>query len=153
MIAGDSDALSVADASIINENIYLSDLDLESRKSFEMVMHDRVARAQGLPPSELYCSPDADLSIEGILSAGGIESVAIAPFDPSVPNSAWRAPVVGDLVVFDTDPRLGARTVTFAAKHTVSAGSPASTVAPDSCSPKVAEAESEPSVLNLKSKP
>ncbi len=146
MIAGDSDALSVADASIINENIYLSDLDLESRKSFEMVMHDRVARAQGLPPSELYCSPDADLSIEGILAAGGIESVAMAPFDPSVPNSAWRAPVVGDLVVFDTDPRLGgARTVTFAAKHAVSAGSSAPTVAPATCSPKVAEAESEPS--------
>ncbi len=83
MIAGDSDALSPHDASIISENIYLSDLDADSRKSFEMAMHGRVAQLQGLPP------PDDCPLLEDL----NVEAASIAPVDANLFNSAWRAQV------------------------------------------------------------
>ncbi len=88
MIAGDSDALSVADAAVINENIYLSDLDSESRKSFEMAMHDRVARAQGSPSPAPSPSSTEDTKV-----TGAVVCAHIAPQDTNLINSTWLAPV------------------------------------------------------------
>jgi hypothetical protein len=85
VIAGDSDALSVADAAVINENIYLSDLDSESRKSFEMAMHDRVARAHVLPSPAPSSSSTED--------TGAVVCAHIAPRDANLINSTWLAPV------------------------------------------------------------
>ena len=83
MIAGDADALSPHDASIISENIYLSDLDSDSRKVFEMAIHGRVAQAQGLPPPETCRSPDDR----------NVDVASIAPLDANLLSSAWRAQV------------------------------------------------------------
>jgi hypothetical protein len=43
----------------LDDNVYLSDLDLESRHNFEKLMLDRMAVAQGLPPPFKIadCSP------------------------------------------------------------------------------------------------
>ena len=38
------------DEADLDDNVYLSDLDLESRHNFEKLMLDRMAMAQGLPP-------------------------------------------------------------------------------------------------------
>ena len=43
----------------LDDNVYLSDLDLQSRHNFEKLMLDRMAIAQGLPPPFMIsdCSP------------------------------------------------------------------------------------------------
>ncbi len=87
VIAGDVDALSIADAAVINENIYLSDLDTESRKNFEMLMLDQVARAHGLPPPpNTHQSGDSEAHAE-------VKAFGIAPLDSNLLNSTWRASV------------------------------------------------------------
>ena len=84
--------MSVAEAAIINENIYLSDLDTESRKNFEMMMLDQVARAQGLPPpANVHQSDTSNPEAQG-----AVKAFSIAPLDSALLNSTWRAQVADD---------------------------------------------------------
>ena len=86
------------DDAILSENVYLSDLDVESRHAFEKLMLDRISMAQGLPPTHhSLLSPAEQLAAHAAADQEEMIGVRCTVFPhamahpPAIPPSAHGA--------------------------------------------------------------